>query len=208
MASFSVNNILENSARAVFSGLQHPANQYDLFEVDVILGNTVIGTVSWTETSTQHSTNETIFGLAHSTTYDFMGVVKFSGAWHYVGTITFTTDTPPPPSRPNNWQWHNTIVSGGAVLSTVVSSGVIIANVMTAFAWRSFTDRVNDFRAYKGLSNYPFTVVSSGNNCTPAIINEGVAAINQMGFSISSVSSGFVPASVFINMRNSLNSIP
>ena len=207
MASFSVDNIRAHSARAVFSGLQHPANQYDLFEVNVMLGNTIIRTFLWTETGTQHSTNKNISDLAHSTTYDCTGYAKFSGIWYHVGTVTFTTNTPVIP-RPNNWQWHNTIVSGGAVFSTVVSNGAIIANIMTAFAWRSFTDRINDFRNYKGLPDYPFTFVSSGDNCTFSIINEGVAAINQMGFNIFPVSSGVVPASIFINMRDSLNSIP
>jgi hypothetical protein len=78
---------------------------------------------------------------------------------------------------------------------------------MVATEWNNFCTRINEFRAYKGLSNYSFTTVSSDNNCTPTIINQAVNAINEIGFSISSVSTGSIPASVFINMRNALNSI-
>jgi hypothetical protein len=110
--------------------------------------------------------------------------------------------------RPNNWYWSYNIVSGGDVYNTIMSGNTIYAYIIPATEWNNFTNRINQFRTYKGLSNYSFTSVSSDNNFTHTIINQAVTAINAMGFSISSLSSGVdVPASVFIQMRDSLNSL-
>ena len=78
---------------------------------------------------------------------------------------------------------------------------------MTAYEWNNFTKRINEFREYRGLSQYSFATVSSDGNCTASIINQAVNAINAMGFNIATVSSGTVPANVFIQMRDKLNSI-
>lgn len=110
--------------------------------------------------------------------------------------------------RPNDWSWSYSIYSGGSVYRTTVSGGQIIAYIMPASEWNRFTRRINEFRRYKGLYEWNFTTVSSEDNFTASRVNEAVNAINNIGFSISKMSyQGLVPARVFNEMRDCLNSI-
>lgn len=116
--------------------------------------------------------------------------------------------TEPTPVRPNNWSWSYSITSGGAVYDTIISGNIIYAYIMTAIEWNNFCTRINEFRIYKGLLNYSFTTVASENNCTHTIINQAISAINELGFTMSSLNSGVdIPASAFTQMRDNLNSI-
>lgn len=120
------------------------------------------------------------------------------------GNVTLKAWGKLPVIRPNNWTGFDYIVSG---YSMTVSGTAIY--VMSATLWNDFTERINDFRSYKGLSNYSFTTVSSNTNCSAAIINEAINAINDVaGTSQSTVSSGqTIAASIFTTMKNNLNSI-
>jgi hypothetical protein len=69
------------------------------------------------------------------------------------------------------------------------------------------TDKINQFRTYKNYATATFTAISSNVQAYPWIINEAVNAINEMGFYIPTLGSGDVPASVFISMRDSINSL-
>lgn len=100
--------------------------------------------------------------------------------------------------RPTSWDWHTT-KTAGAVVS------------LTASEWNSFCTRINQFRAYKGLANYSFTTVASGNTITATIVNQARTAINAMSpptsVPTSAVQGGIMTASFFNGLRSSLNSI-
>jgi hypothetical protein len=78
---------------------------------------------------------------------------------------------------------------------------------MPSNEWNNFTQRINQFRIYKGYSAASFTTATAGTGCTPSMLNEAINAINGMGFSLPQASSGNISASTFINMRDTLNSI-
>ena len=161
--------------------------------------------------------NGSYHGVTSGTAYTFndlkpstlyvLEVVAYNsstGLYSERATITATTLS----ARPSNWSWSYNIYSGGSVYNTIKSGNMFIAYIMPAAEWNNFTSRINEFREYKGLSSYSFTTVYAEGNCTSSIINQAVNAINAMGFSISTVSNGNVPASVFIQMKDKLNSIP
>jgi hypothetical protein len=112
-------------------------------------------------------------------------------------------------TRPQNWAWEYTIVSGGSVYSVVGKK----VNIMRAAHWNDFTTRINQFRAYKGLSPYSFTQVTSSTSGSAVVsaINQAINAINDMlpvGSKMSTITaSNKVAASIFINLRDKLNSI-
>jgi hypothetical protein len=81
---------------------------------------------------------------------------------------------------------------------------------LLATAWNSFTAQVNAFRAYKGLSAYSFTAVSSGTTFSAAIFNQAVTAINACSPSTTaaSVTAGqAMSIAAFNNLSTALNSI-
>lgn len=69
--------------------------------------------------------------------------------------------------RPNNFAWTHVPVSGYAV-------------ALTAVEWNAFTTRINEFRAYKSLSQATFTHVESGMNISAVIFNQAMDAISGM----------------------------
>jgi hypothetical protein len=111
-------------------------------------------------------------------------------------------------SRPTNWAWTTSFVSGGSM--TYYSAKKY--TVLPASEWNNFTTRINDFRSYKGLSNYSFTTVSAGTTFTATIYNQARNAINDMSPSTtvpSAVTSQVtkVTAYHFTRLRDALNSI-
>jgi hypothetical protein len=176
--------------------------------------------VAWSPSSSATSYNLFLDGrydgVTGGTTYTFNGLQP--DTWYTLGVEAYdsssgqysdkaTTSAKTLKGRPSNWNWSYNIYSGGNVFKTTASDGIIKAYIMTAYEWNNFTKRINEFREYKGLSNYNFTTVYAEGDCTPSIINQAVNAINAMGFNIATVSSVVVPANVFIQMRDKLNSI-
>lgn len=158
------------------------------------------------DTASIGSYSNGLSGLLANTQYVYKALAVNSAGIGFGGAVYFCTLTSI--VRPNNWSWSYSIMSGGSVYNTITSGNIIIAYIMTAVEWNNFTARINEFRVYKGLSNYSFTLVSSDTNCTHTIINQAITAINAMGFSITSLSDGVnIPASVFTQMRDNLNSI-
>lgn len=100
--------------------------------------------------------------------------------------------------RPENWSW-----------STSKTSGTTFN--LTAIEWNNFCTRINDFRAYKGLSSYSFTAAVSGTNALASQINQARTAINDMSppttvpVAVSS-NTNCLPSTVN-GLRDSLNSI-
>ena len=102
------------------------------------------------------------------------------------------------------FDWTTDIYSGGLFYG---SSG-LTQYPITAAEWNEFTVLINNKRAAMNMSMYPFSEVSIGTNFTADIINQAISAINQMGGSVSSVSSGgTIYASTFLNLRDEFNDI-
>ena len=101
--------------------------------------------------------------------------------------------------RPNNFTFSSNIQSGAATTT------------LTAGAWNNFCARINEFRQYKGLSNYSFTSVSSGSRMTAAIMAQpwdAINAINGHGTMPTRPSQGAtIYASYFHTLAAALNNI-
>jgi hypothetical protein len=115
--------------------------------------------------------------------------------------------------RPSNWtNWDNVIEPGSSVHSVI---GKFIF-IMPAEEWNQFTNRINDFRTYKGLSSYTFTNVSYFDDVTLAVVNEALNAIRGLslfftgGLSLISnrnTDHNILDSNIYINMKTCLNSI-
>ena len=197
--------ISSTEIRLTIGGLEYPANQYGEFGAGAYANGSKVKDKYWLSASTSTSTTAVISGLETGTTYNIRGTAKWNGTWYEAGWANgITTDEK---TCPDNWEWSYFIYPDMPVYDTISFGSLIIAYIMPYYEWNAFTQRINDFREYKGLSKYSFTTVSSDSDCTPDIINQAVDAINDMGFSINRVSHGNVPANVFIQMRKELNSI-
>ncbi len=111
----------------------------------------------------------TFSGLNPSTTYHIYCTIELSDGTTYSASNTglpVTTLPAPAPTRPDDWVW--TQVGVGKNLSFPASE------------WNSFTARINAFRDYKDKSSYPFTTARAGMDINSSIVNEAVAAINDM----------------------------
>jgi hypothetical protein len=139
---------------------------------------------------------ETCYGLSPGTSYNFRAyALVTSGKWYAAGSSVYvTTDMP----RPSNWSWWYSKVSGGSFN-------------LTASEWNSFTDRINQFRAYKNIGNYGFTSAFTGNQIYAYMYNQAIYAIDSMNpptSTPSTVSPGDnITAYGFNRLRDSLNSI-
>lgn len=75
-------------------------------------------------------------------------------------------------SKPDKWVWSTNI--GIGKLLPITSHGI---HPMTYTEWNNFTKRINEFRQYKGYSEYAFTQVVQYQEFTANIYNEAVEAI-------------------------------
>lgn len=101
--------------------------------------------------------------------------------------------------RPTNWSWNSTVSSGSDIR-------------LTANEWMMFCARINEFRAYKGLSQHSFdNVVSGVTKISASIVNAARSAILEMSPGVtlpSAVSAGSEISAYFFNgLKDSLNSI-
>lgn len=178
------------------------SNGFDLDYYNIYVDGTYHGHIA---AGSSGSTLYVIDNLSPLTTY----AIRLTGEWNgYFSvkspTLNVTTlDSP----RPDNWVWEYTIASGQPFYNQVGNNVFL----MRAAHWNAFTARINEFRDYKSKTQYTFTTATTSTtevgikNC----INQAITAINAMGFSQPSISSGDnVAASVFLTMRNNLNSIP
>ena len=190
-------SVTNNSVQINISGMQ---GNYDYVRVYCYdSGWNIIGHLDG-----YNGSSVTFTGLSNGGTYYFQ-------AWSFLtvsgGTLQSVNYSQVTVTLKEPWSWSYTIASGQAVYSTVVSGGQIIAYIMPATEWNNFTARINSFRRYKGLPDYgSFVPIGSGSLCTLNTIAQAVYAINAMGFSLS-ISGSSIPASIFIQMRDALNSI-
>lgn len=132
-------------------------------------------------------------------------------AYNEWGTSSARCGTFRTPSLPGKWNWSYDIYSGGEFYD--YSSDGRTVYLMPASEWNNFTSRINEVREYKGLSNYSFTTATrnTSESGIRTCINQAINAINDMLSSssrMSTISSGSeVRASIFIDMRDKLNSI-
>lgn len=100
--------------------------------------------------------------------------------------------------KPSDWGWDRSIVSGNSF-------------DLKYSEWNRFTDKINEFRSYKGLTDYSFTSVSRGETFYASYFNQARIAINTMNPPTTIppvVNSGEdATAYLFNRIMNSLNSI-
>ena len=112
-----------------------------------------------------------------------------------IGTQYFNTSV----SRPSIWSWTSTIASGSAIKIGFQE-------------WNSFCARINAFRVYKGLAEYDFAAVVSGQAISAAIVNQAITAINAIpghGTLPASAVAGVtkISAAFFNQLRDALNAV-
>lgn len=112
-----------------------------------------------------------------------------------------------PSPRPDNFYWSYSKSSGSSVYQTDMYGGRIRAKILPAWEWNNFIDRINEFRKYKGYSNYSFSRAYSGDKFTLNHLQQARSAISSMTSVPSLRSSSIIYASDFNNLSNSLNSI-
>jgi hypothetical protein len=128
-----------------------------------------------------------------------------SGTMVQSGDITFTDSVDYEITRPAKFYWINS--------STNLSKGSKISSYITAAKWKALQTNVNAVRAYKGLSNFSFTTVVSGETIKASYYNQIANAINAMlstssSYYIDQVSKGEpITAAVMNKLQNSINSI-
>jgi len=143
----------------------------------------------------------TFSGLTPGTTYLFNAYTEINGGYRWIPEsgyfVASTTGTAPNP-RPSNFSWTYTKSSGSNFN-------------LYAFEWNNFFAKINEFRAYKNLSNYSFTTAYSGYDFYAYMYNQAVTAISNMSPSISlppTRNSGNIIYATNINqLVTSLNSI-
>lgn len=111
--------------------------------------------------------------------------------------------------RPNNWEWSTSIST-----SAYIPFSDNAFHPVTASEWNNFTARINEFRKYKGLSEYTFTTVAKGDTFTAKIYNEAVYAIQgidgygtYLTFAVKGETNA-LSASAYTSLRDELNAIP
>ena len=102
-------------------------------------------------------------------------------------------------NRPNNFIFPFSISSGAATTT------------LTANKWNNFQDRINEFQAYKSITQTDFDDVSSGDEMTASIMRKAWDAINGIsghGSMPARPSSGsIIYASWFHDLADALNNI-
>ncbi len=117
-------------------------------------------------------------------------------------TATWSGTTP---TRPSKFYWISS--------SSNLTKGSAVSSYITATKWKALQDNVNAVRAYKGLSTYSFTTVSSGTTIKASYYNQIANAINAMlstssSYYIATVSAGdTITASIMNKLQNAVNSI-
>lgn len=153
-----------------------------------------------------HSYQIRPYAMNRQVTYQ-NGYYYWDSSDNYYSNIGDAITITPSTGRPANWEWTTDISTTSYV--PMDSEGF---HPVTATEWNNFTNRINEFRAYAGYSNYSFTSVSKGQAFTPSIYNQAVEAIKGIsgyGSYLSTISSGTIlTADLFLSLRNELNAIP
>lgn len=138
--------------------------------------------------------------------FSFNGYIKTSGCSNdYYDESLTATWSGGTTTRPAKFYWINS--------TTNLSRGSAVSTYITATKWKALQDNVNAVRAYKGLSTYSFTTVSSGMTIKATYYNQLVYAINAMlstssTYYLYTVSAGdTITASLMNKLQNAINSV-
>jgi len=163
-------------------------------------------------TTTPSSTTTGGGAFSGGNTYTLYGSAQAAnGLFYNAGSATFTMPVP----RPNNFYWSYAGAdpnTGTPITGSDKQSG--LAFYLTATEFIGLFNRINQFRQYRGLPNFPFdySSVYSGGFFYAYLFNQCVQAILPMNPPIpppSTVSAGqIISASMLNGLKNSLNSIP
>lgn len=131
-----------------------------------------------------------ISGLEPGTEY-IMNVSINGGDW--LGAQAFKTDA----GRPEDWAWWSTVAKGEEIK-------------LSAAEWNAFTERINEFRVYAGLSEYSFTTAVSGSTkISASIVNQARTAISAISghgtLPSAAVSGNPITAAFFNGLESALN---
>jgi len=111
-------------------------------------------------------------------------------------------------TRPANWAWAVAKTQNANITTTKMTDILWYIYPISSTDWIAFTDKINKFLAYKGLSLGFYNPISGGSDFTTDILMQAINNINRMlstdfveGASVSN-------AYVYARMRDRLNSIP
>lgn len=101
--------------------------------------------------------------------------------------------------RPDNWAWWSLVAKGEEIL-------------LSASEWVAFGECINEFREYKDLSAYTFTVPVSGTTkISAAIANQARTAINAIPtrgtMPAETVQGELITAAFFNDLKDALNAV-
>lgn len=176
-----------------FANLQYPDSAYSQFayEVGGNIINATINGINWPGLTGFPP-------LTCGTTYLVRGAVLYNGTWYTIESGAYYSTLS---CRPSNWSWPFSVASGQPCS-------------IPASEWIAFQNRINEFRVYKGLSNYGFTTstyVVTGQPFMAFLANQAVNAIDDMNpptTQPATVSTGDSFTAAWLNqLTNSLNSI-
>lgn len=188
--SYSITNVTSTSVTIYVSGLSSGDSVRFFIRLSSDASDT---TVDSTYTASSSTMTQSFSGLAPKTAYAVN--VCVDGTWG--SSKTFTTKASG--DRPDDWEFTSTIASGAAI-------------ALTAVEWNDFCIRINEFRTYRELSEATFTIVSSGDPISAAVVNEAVTAISEIpdcGTLPDRAYSGDpIAASFFNQLTIALNSVP
>lgn len=125
---------------------------------------------------------------------------KNEGAEDWTTALTESSDPiEVPTDRPDDFKFSNSIRSGAATTT------------LTASAWNSFQDRINEFQAYKGAAQTSFYDVDSGDEMTASLMRKAWDAINNMSghgpMPTRPTAGATIYASFFHELADALNDI-
>lgn len=134
-------------------------------------------------------------GIYHDLEPDTEYLVNYKvNGGNWLGAVKFTTKSEA--QRPWDWAWWSTIRQGGKI-------------GLSAGEWNEFTNRINEFRLYQGLSEYNFTYVSRGDPIAASVVNEAYYAIQSLsghGTLPSRARTGrAITAAFFNDLKDALN---
>lgn len=145
----------------------------------------------------------TFTGLSIGTTYYYQAKSIYLSTYTSVNYSNKVSATPS--TRPSDWTGFTWIVPG----AQFATNGNKTVYPITAALWNQFTDRVSQFRAYKGIP-YTFTSVSQYSSFSATVINNAITKVNDMisnpALYIPSVS-GTITAQTFIDLQARLNEL-
>lgn len=154
-------------------------------------------TTSAADTYRTTSLSVTISGLSPNTEYAFNYYAGNDyGTGPYMSSPVYATTLPPLRA----WEWWSTIEAGQPL-------------AVTASEWNAFTDRINEFLDYYGISQRSFTPAVSGTAMKADLANAASAAIGALRPAAdASYYPGWlnagdtITAAYFIGLKNYLNS--